>query len=342
MQALIRDDGNEVKLKEMPVPSLGADNDVLVRVRAAAVCSTDVAIVSGAFGGTTPRILGHEVAGEVVDTGSAAKTFKPGAKVALQPTIYCGTCPSCAKGYWHLCPNRRFVGLDADGGFAELMAVPATNLVPVPESVPFRYACFAEPIGCVIHAIDRIGSALDGGVIITGAGVSAYLFTQVLASQGVSPDRILVTGRRDARLAAISRLGAHVLDVRKGDLADAAGEVFGQAAPEVLIDQTGDPDLLLQAMDIIARQGTLFIYDFTGHDIPFNFGRMQLREITLKTSTGCPGTMEKAIAMIAAGQVDLSGAITHAYGQSQMKDAYEILNSKDPAHVKSVIEFGGR
>ena len=339
MQALIRDDGNAVRLKDMPAPALRGANDVLVRVRAAAVCSTDAAIVSGAFGGTTPRILGHEIAGEVVEIGSAVTTLKAGGKVALQPTIYCGECPSCGRGNWHLCPNRSFVGLDTDGGFAELMAVPEVNLIPVPQSVPFRHACLAEPLACVIHAISRIDTPLTGGVIITGAGISAYLFAQVLISGGLSPGRILVTGRRKARLAAVENLGAHVLDVRQGELADAAGDVFGDIAPAVLIDQTGDPDLLLGAMDIIARQGTLFIYDFTGHDIPFNFGKMQLREITLKTSTGCPETMEAAIAMIAAGEVDLDGVISHTYNPSQMGAAYEILGSKDPTHVKSVIEF---
>ena len=339
MQALIRDSGNAVRLTDMPTPTVSAADDVLVRVRAAAVCSTDAAIVSGAFGGATPRVLGHEIAGEVVETGPDVKALQIGATVALQPTIYCGRCPSCDKGNWHLCPNRRFVGLDADGGFAERMVVPEPNLIPVPKSVPFKYACLAEPLACVIHAISRIGTPLAGGVIITGAGISAYLFTQVLISSGVRPDRILVTGRRDARLAAIKHLGAHVLDVRCGDLADAAGEVFAETAPEVLIDQTGDPDLLLGAMDIIARQGTLFLYDFTGQAIPFNFGRMQLREITLRTSTGCPGTMDSAIAMIAAGQVDLAGAISHTYGLPQMKEAYESLNSKDPSHLKSVIEF---
>ncbi len=339
MQSLIRDSGNEVRLKDMPVPSIDTANDVLVRVRAAAVCSTDAAIVSGAFGGTTPRILGHEIAGEVIETGPDVRTLEAGDKVALQPTIFCGACPSCDKGKWHLCPNRSFVGLDADGGFTELMVVPEANLVAVPPAVPFEHACLAEPLACVIHAISRIETPLTGGVIITGAGISAYLFAQVLISNGLSPDRILVTGRRDARLAAIEQLGAHVLDVRRGDLAGAASEIFAHAAPEVLIDQTGDTDLLLGAMDIIARQGTLFLYDFTGQAIPFNFGKMQLREITLKTSTGCPGTMDSAIAMIAAGQVDLAGAISHTYEPSQMKEAYEMLASKDPTHMKSVIAF---
>jgi threonine dehydrogenase-like Zn-dependent dehydrogenase len=339
MQSLVRDDGNIVRLKDMPAPSVNAADDVLVRVKAAAVCSTDAAIVSGAFGGTTPCTLGHEIAGEVLDTGPAVSSLTVGDKVALQPTIYCGTCPSCLKDNWHLCPNRKFVSIDAEGGFAELMVVPAVNLVSVPENVSFRHACLAEPLACVIHAISRIGSPIEDGVIITGAGISAHLFAQVLIAGGLSPDRILVTGRRDARLEAIRQLGAHVLDVRQGNLTDAAADVFNSAAPELLIDQTGDPELLLGAMDLVARQGTLFIYDFTGHDIPFNFGKMQLREITLKTSTGCPGTMDAAIAMIAAGEVDLEGVISHTYTPGQMEAAYEILGSKDPTHMKSVIEF---
>ncbi len=339
MLALIRDDGNEVRIKDMPAPSISAADDVLVRVRAAAVCSTDAAIVSGAFGGVTPRILGHEIAGEVVEIGPDVTMLQRGDRVALQPTIYCGECPSCGKGNWHLCPNRSFVGLDADGGFAELMVVPEANLIPVPQPVPLAHACLAEPLACVIHAISRIETPVEDGVIITGAGISAYLFTQVLISNGLSPDRILVTGRRDGRLAAIKQLGAHVLDVRQGDLADAAARIFGAAAPAALIDQTGDSDLLLGAMDIVARQGTLFIYDFTGHDIPFNFGKMQLREITVKTSTGCPGTMAGAIEMIAAKKVDLADAISHTYQPSQMKEAYDILHSKDPTHIKSVIDF---
>jgi threonine dehydrogenase-like Zn-dependent dehydrogenase len=339
MLALIRNDHDAVELAEMPTPTLRAENDVLVRVHAAAVCSTDAAIVSGAFGGQTPRILGHEVAGEVIDVGLGVKALTPGDRVALQPTIYCGTCSSCRKDNWHLCPNRSFVGLDTDGGFAEHMVVPEINLVPIPSAVAYRHACMAEPLACVIHAIDRIGTPLPDGAVITGAGISAYLFAQVLIANGLAPEHILVSGRREARLAALQSLGVHVLDVRQGTLAEAAGNVFSDAAPELLIDQTGDPALLADAMDIIARQGTLFIYDFTGHDLPFNFGTMQLREITIKTSTGCPGTMPAALDLIARSQVDLNHAITHTFAPPQMKDAYDILMSKDPTHIKSVIEF---
>ncbi len=339
MLALIRDEDSQVSLRQMPAPSVQSPDDVLVRVKAAAVCSTDIAIVSGVFGGDVPRILGHEIAGEVIETGSDVGKLKAGDRVALQPTIYCGECPPCSEDNWHLCPNRKFVGLHADGGFAELMVVPEVNLVSVPKSVPFEHACFVEPLGCVIHAINRLGQMPRKGVIITGAGISAYLFAQVLIAKGVATDKILVTGKRDARLAAVKKLGINVLDVRKDDLSDTADRIFGQAGPDVMIDQTGDPELFRQAMDILSRQGTLFIYDFTGHEIPFNFGMMQIREITIKTSTGCPATMDKALAMMEAGQVDLSPVITHTYQPSQMKEAFEILKSKDQTHIKSIIEF---
>ena len=340
MLALFRIDNNGVELRECGDPSIKSAYDVLIAVRSAAVCTTDLAIVSGAFGGTTPRIIGHEVAGEVLDVGAAATCLSAGDRVTLQPTIACGECPSCKQGHWHLCPNRQFVGLDVDGGLAERMVVPEANLVPVPDDVPSRHACMVEPLACVVHAVDCLEKLPEKGVVISGAGVSAFLFVQILVGKGVEPGRILVSGRRDKRLAIARELGARVVDVRTESLAKAAGEAFGEDGPDLFVDQTGDPALLRESMDILARKGTLFIYDFTGSDIPFNFGAMQLREITVKTSTGCPETMAPALALMKTS-VDVSAAITHTYPPARMDEAFSMLQNKDPSHVKSVVEFGG-
>ncbi len=339
MLALIRNDSNEVELREVSAPVVTQPDQVLVRVKCAAVCTTDLAIVSGAFGGTTPRVLGHEVAGEVVEVGPGVEKLAVGDRVALQPTVWCKRCPPCRKGNLHLCPNRQFVGLDVDGGFAEKIVVPEENLIQVPESIPFRHACLVEPLACVFHAVDRFGGMPPRGAVITGAGISAFLFAQVLISRGLSADRILVTGRRKRRLEIIRDLGVHIVDVRSESLTERAGEVFGEAGPDILVDQTGYPPLLREAMDIIARQGTLFIYDFVGSEIPFHFGVMQLREITIRTSTGSPDTMATALSAMQDGAVDLEPTITHVYAPDQMVEAFEMLRTKDPMHVKSMIDF---
>ena len=338
MIALVKS-GRNVELREMPPPAVRAPADVLVAVKSAGVCTSDLAIVSGAFGDPPLRILGHEIAGQVAAVGSAVRRCKAGDRVALQPTIYCGACPCCQRGDWHLCPRRKFVGLDVDGGFAEQMVVPEANLVPVPASVPYRQACLVEPLACVVHAIDCFGVLPERGIVITGAGVSAFLFVQVLIALGMPRKRILVSGRRARRLAIVRDLGVPVVDVRSEALAERAAAIFGEAGPDMLGDQTGDPALLRAAMDLIARKGTLFIYDFMGREIPFHFGVMQLREITIKTSTGCPETLPRALDLM-AGQVDVAPAITHVFRPSQMKEAFESLTARDDSHVKSVIEFG--
>jgi len=340
VKALVRTAANDVELRDVASPALREPSDVRVGVKSAGICMTDLAIVKGAFGGTVPRILGHEITGEVLETGAAAGELKPGDRVALQPTIPCGQCPACREGNWHLCPNRRFVGLDVDGGYAEQLIVPAANLVKVPPEVPFRHACMVEPVACVLHAVECFGGLPRKGVIITGAGSSAYLFAQVLISMGVPREKILVSGRRDARLAIMDGLGVHTLDARRQSLAEGSLAAFGNGGPDIIVDQTGDPDLLKGSLDIIARKGTLFIYDFLGAAIPFHFGMLQLREITIRTSTGCPGTIPRALALMASRQVDVSPLITHVFPPSGMREAFAQLTEKAPAHVKSVIEFG--
>lgn len=339
MKALVRTSTNNVRLVEAAIPAIAGADEVLVRVAAAGVCATDLAIAEGAFGGATQRILGHEVAGVVEKAGPRVEGLAKDDKVVVQPTIPCGHCSPCHENHPHLCPNRQFIGLDRDGGFAEWIVVPAGNLVKVPASMPMRAACLVEPVACVLHALDCLGKVPRRGVIIAGAGFSAFLFVQAFMAAGVAPEKIMVSGRRKKRLEIIVSLGAHAVDARRDSLSDRSRQIFGEAGPDIFIDQTGDPELLRQSLDMVGRKGILFIYDFTGHDIPFNFGAMQLREIAIKTSTGCPDTMDRALRLMEEGVINVSSGVTHVFGKTEMDRAFATLTDKNPEHVKSVIDF---
>ena len=177
--------------------------------------------------------------------------------------------------------------------------------------------------------------------MITGAGPSAALFVGVLVDRGVKREDLLVSGRRDVRLAIIAAMGVRTVDVRAEDLGAAIKEQFGRQSPDLFIDQTGDVTVLAESLDQLARKGTLFIYDYMGSPIPFDFGRLQLREIRLLTSTGCPGTMEEAAERIGNGRVDVERLITHEYPLSEAAAAFEKSQSKDPSHMKTVIRCHG-
>jgi len=329
---------DEIALEEISPPTLLDGKSVRVRPECVAVCTSDLHIVKGEFGLEFPRTLGHEVAGVVEEVGADVVSLKPGDRVALQPTIFCGECAACEKNHWHLCPNRQFVGLHTNGGFSESVVAPEINWAAVPKGVLPRHACLVEPLACVLHAIEEIGATAKNRVVITGAGPSAALFVQVLLKLGVPAENLLVSGRRDCRLAIIAEMGVRVVDVRTEDFDTAIREYFGRDAPDLFIDQTGDPKLLTESLEQIARKGTLFIYDFMGGPISFDFGRLQLREIRILTSTGCPDTMDKAVEWIAQGYVDMEQLITHEYPLTEAVEAFQKSQSKDQGHMKTLIK----
>lgn len=328
-------------VEDVPEPKIRQPEDVKVRVGWAAVCASDLQIIKGAFGLPAPRTLGHEVAGVVEEVGPAVRALRPGDRVVVQPTIFCNTCPPCEAGHWHLCPNRRFVGIDVDGGFAEVLIVPEVNLIRAPASTELRELCLGEPLACVLHAVEEMRATAASRVVITGAGTSAYLFVQALVSIGAAPGNILVSGRRDRRLKIMKEAGARVVDVRTESFGEAVREHFGASGPDFFIDQVGDPALLWDSLDQLARKGTLFLYDYMGDPIAFDFGRMLRREIKILASTGCAGeTLPRAVELIASSQVDLRPLMTHTYKGESAADAVIAAQGKNQKHVKSFISYG--
>jgi len=330
---------DDVALEEIEPPALTETYDVKVRVAWAAVCTSDIHIAKGNFGHEFPRTLGHEVAGTVVETGTDVRALSPGDLVALQPTIFCGECASCKNDDWHLCPNRKFIGLHSDGGFAEEIVAPEPNWVKLPPGMSLRDACLAEPLACVLHAVEVMRATARSRLVIAGAGPSAFLFVQVLKSMGIKPEHMLVSGRRDERLKIIREAGVRAVDVRREDFDGAVREHFAGVGPDIFVDLTGDGELLAASLDQLVRKGTLFIYDYMGASIPFDFGRLQLREIRILTSTGCPGTMAKAVDLIASSRIALEPMITHECEGREALKAFRHAMKKDQSHVKSVIRF---
>ncbi len=340
MLALRWKEQNDVRLENIPESNISTPDEIKIKVSCAAVCATDFHIARGAFGDDFPRTLGHEISGEVIETGSAVSTFKPGDLVALQPTIWCGKCGACEDANYHLCSNRKFIGLNHDGGFAEYMVAPERNFIKIPKTITLKDACFIEPLACVLHGIERISPGKKDSFVITGAGPSAYLFVAVLLSKGITPDNILVSGRRDIRLSLIEKLGVETVDVRKHDFFVAVDKKFGRHGPTCMIDQTGDIEIMSRSIDLLARQGTLFVYDYMGEPILFDFGKMQLRETTILTSTGCTQkSFTEAIRLLEEKKININKLITHEFTKKEMLTAFKKGQKKDQTHMKSVFIF---
>ena len=339
MNALVWTGIGKVELRDRPEPRIGDDRSVLVDVEASGICcSSDVYIVEGRFGEKFGVILGHETAGTVRETGGAVDGLAPGQRVVLDPTVVCGTCAQCRAGRGNLCPHRTFIGLDADGGLAEGIVAPAANWMPVPDGLAAGEACLAELLACAIHAADEIGELPGPGILITHAGIMAYLFQQVFASRWPG-EKIMAVGRAGAGLELLREAGAHVADRSDRKWPDAAREFFGDEGPSLIVEQTGDPGTIAATMGLIAPRGVFFAFDIIGDAVPFPFTTMALREVRVLTATGCAGRLPRALALMRDGTVDVARAVSHRAAPENMEEAFRMTMERDGTHVKTVVSF---
>jgi threonine dehydrogenase-like Zn-dependent dehydrogenase len=339
MQALVWTGIGRVELQDRPEPEIADGHSVLVDVEASGVCcSSDVYIVEGRFGRNLGVTLGHETAGTIRKTGDEVERLAPGQRVVLDPTITCGVCAQCRSGHGNLCPNRTFIGLDADGGLAGRIVAPEANWVPVPDGLPAREACLAELLACALHAADEIGELPGPGILITHAGIMAYLFQQVFSVR-YPEEKVMALGRNRAGLRLLRDAGAHTADQSGEDWKDAVREFFGGEGPALIVEQTGEPDTIAAAMDLIAPRGAFFAFDIIGDAVPFPFTAMALREARILTATGCAGCMPQALELMRDGRVDVARAISHEAAPEDMEEAFRMTAARDGEHVKTVILF---
>lgn len=294
-------DPDDLVVRDLPAPEAGPD-DVLVRVRACAVCGHDVLARRGELGTPLPRVLGHEIAGEVVQ-GDAAGRLAPGDRVVLSQRIPCGACSDCAAGSTQRCAaGLGFYGETLDGGYAELVLARPGNAVPIPDGLGFEAAA-TLPCGlCTgLHAIGRIDLAPGETVLITGAsgGVGSHA-VELAAARGARPIAVV---REPAHVAAVEALGAaRVVVADDGVFHDrlrAAGE-----APAAAIECVGTPYLESTLRSLAPGGRVAVVGNVRVEPLPLWLGRVILRELDIRGSAhGTVGELREAVALAAAGAV---------------------------------------
>jgi 2-desacetyl-2-hydroxyethyl bacteriochlorophyllide A dehydrogenase len=297
MRAIVVDRPGSFRVADVPDPAPGAA-EVVVRVDSCGICGTDLHILAGEFPPTPyPITPGHEFAGTVVARGPDIRPDLPeGARVAVDPSLYCGYCRRCRAGRDNLCENWAAIGDTVNGAFAEYVAVPAVNVHRLPDHLDGQSGAMVEPLSCAVHGMRRLGPVLGDAVVVVGAGTMGLLLLQLLLHAGSGP--VAVVDRVTDRLDVARKLGA-------AQAVSDAGALDG-ARFDIAVDATGVPEAIETAIGLLDRGGRMLVFGVSPaqaaiHVSPF---RVYNDELTIVGSMAILRSFGQAVDLLASGAVD--------------------------------------
>ena len=328
-----------MELREAPVPSPG-EGEALLRVLACGVCGTDHHIYEGEVtdGVVPPVVLGHEIAARVEAVGKGVTALREGQFCAVDPVIGCGCCQMCRRGRCNLCATPTVIGYRLNGGFAQYVLVPAGKVVPMDESVGPAGGVLCETLACVINGYGRLGFTAGSSAMVLGAGTVGLLWAQMLKSSPCC--RLLQTEIVAFRREKAGRLGAEV--VLDGGAEDLAEQVRAELPDGVdfIVDATGDPEAVEQAIPLLAKGGTFLIFGVcpTGSKVRIDPFEMYRREAKIIGSKMPPGTLDRSARMIESGRIPCREIVTGTFGLEDLAGKVAGFNEHRDSQVKVAID----
>ena len=334
----------DLRLEDVPEPTCGTD-EVKIRVKNCSTCGTDVKIrKNGHQNLTPPRIIGHEIAGEVVEVGSGvAGDWKPGDRVQIIAAVPCGKCHECRKGWMAVCQNQTSVGYQYDGGFAEYMIVPREVLAVdgmnrIPDGVGFAEASAAEPFACAINAQEQLGIEPGDDVVIFGAGPIGCLHVRI--ARGVHrAGRVILVDINSERLkmSADAVKPDVVINASEVNIVEEILKLTDGRGADVIITATPANITQEQAVSMAARNGRISFFGGlpkTNPTITLDSNLVHYRQLHIHGANGsAPEHNRRALDYIASGEVPVADLITRRIRLRDVMDAFGIVERGEAIKV---------
>jgi L-iditol 2-dehydrogenase len=342
MRALVWEGPGKLGISERAAPSPQA-GQVLIRSVAVGLCGTDVHLYQGAFApAIPPLILGHEVAGIVVEPTSNGRlpALKAGDRVVVNPSVGCGHCLYCLANRPHHCRNRRTIGLSGwDGGLADYLVAPAENVHLMSPGVSWEDGACMDNLANAIHALDLVPPRLSETVAVFGCGASGLCFIQLCRLRGAA--RIIAVDIQDDRLDWARRLGAdHLVHAKRESAAEAIQALTDGLGVDLAIESSGAVAAPPACMRSASTGGRVLIFGvYEGLVNGVDFQDQHRREITIFGSSGAPDTFPRAVELVASGQVQLGSMVTHEVALDDVPPflAAGLVPEGNGGHIRSVV-----
>lgn len=351
MKAWVMYGFEDMRLEEVPMPQVH-DGWVLVRIERVQPSVTEVQRVKG-FGvegldkvkkrlekDGPSQMFGHEFSGRVIELGTGVKKLKLNDRVALRVVRgHCGECEACKSGHFEDCTNKKWIGVDYPGAFAEYVAVPEEIVGRVPENITPRQACCIQPLTAVVSDVDNAGIQMNDTVVIFGAGVLGLSAIQLCRYRGAGS--IIVSDINPANLKMAEKLGADlVINAKEEDPIETIMKATGGLGAEVVFECAGGNPAqglaggvtLGQAFDVVRKNGTIvqLAHVMPGHEVPFELKVLRKKGVKyLGHHAAEQKHFDYAVKMIANGKIDVDSTVTHELeGIESLMEAFDITGAK--------------
>ncbi len=336
MKALVIKDGH-LELQERPCRPAGW-GEALVRVRAVGICATDLHLLAGSQRfDRIPPVLGHEIAGVVESVGGGVSSDWVTSRVIVDPVIGCGMCPYCHAGRKLLCKSGGELGTTGgDGGYAEYVTVPATNLYRWPETLSFEEGAIMEPLNCTWGAFLRARAQPGESVLIFGSGPAGLLFLALARTSGCTP--VYVIGRGEVRLGLAQQFGAtETWSYWDADLQKKVLQATGSRGPDIVVDASGADKAIGQAFEWVRPGGRVVLYGVSDTGRPNILSdRIVGKDLQVVAGIGSPLLWDRCVQLAASGLIDFHALVTHRFPLEKADEALTTARDGDRA-IKVVL-----
>jgi len=317
---------NDVRVEEMPVPNING-NELLVKVQTSGICGSDV--MEWYRIKKAPRVLGHEIAGDIVKVGKNVKKYKVGDRVFVSHHVPCNTCQFCLNDQHTLCDTLHSTNFDP-GGFAQFIRIPSINVdrgvFLLPKEMSYEEGVFIEPLACVVRGLQIAQMKPGQNVLIIGSGISGLLHIKLARAK--KANRIIATDINDYRLQMAKKLGADAVVHAKEDVPKQVKKDTDGKLADLVVTCTGVPSAVSQAIRSVAPGGTILFFAPTepGVEIPFPLFDLWNKGVTMvSTYAGSPKDLATAIELITSKKVKVTDMITHKLPLAETQQGFKLV-----------------
>jgi len=339
VKALVWTGVNRLEYLEDVAPPSPAEGEVLLRVSHVGICGSDLHIWRGEHPrARPPLILGHEFSALVQRSAPGAKVSK-GDAVVVYPVVGCGRCGLCRAGREYICGRLGLVGIDRDGGMAELVAVPARKVHRLPPGTDLARAALVEPVAVGLHALGRCGFSEGQTAAIVGAGTIGMSIA--LAARAANSRQTLLCDVSESRLAKAREMGFEAVHAEREDFPERVREATGGEGADVVFEATGVPRAVRGLERAVRIGGKVAIVGIFPEPVPLDLRDVSFRELTLVGSRHyTPAEFERAVEAVASGRIDVSPLISEVYPLCRGEEAFARAGAGTEV-MKVLIRAGG-